>query len=176
MCQEQRTFRVRSSNSQNMRTFRQRMLITAGVLTAIIVPVFGFLAWDYSTCPSAVIVPAGTVLSISPGQYNSYNFTVSKVIWGPDRPVEGAMTADNGITMFVLTSSQYNEFSTAGPSSSYVWSSGQVSSATYVSCVRGCPSNPPGAPIGTDYFVFYNPSTSAASKVNVNQAFVLESC
>lgn len=145
------------------------MMVVTVVLAAIIIPVFSFLAWDYSTCPHVILVPAGSVLSIQPNQHLNYNFTVDKVNWGPDRPIYGTFTADNTVVAYVMTSTQFRSFNSTGAASSYVWSSGQITSANFGCAAKGgCPPNQPGAPLGNYYFVLSNPSTSAVAKVSVS--------
>ena len=164
--------------SKHRWSFKKRMLVTFVVLLAIIVPVFAFLAWEYSVCPQVTIVPAGSVLSVPSGQHLNYKFTVSKVIWGPNVPVTAALTSDNQVILYIMNATQFASFNSTNSASSYVWTSGQVSSVNYEqSCLRGvCPPNQPGAPLGTDYFIIYNPSSTVISKVTVSQPVLLQSC
>jgi len=155
---------------------RKRALAAIGIVAGIAIPLFGFLAWDYSTCPIVIFVPAGTNLSVSPGQHLDYNFTVNKVILGPNRPIYMVLSADNSVTMYVMTMSQFTNFNSTKTANSYVWTSGAVTSARYEACSKGCPLNPPSAPLGTNYFVIYNPNTSVVAKVSVSEPIELGSC
>ena len=157
---------------------KKRMLVTFVVLLAIIVPVFGLLAWEYSTCPSVTIVPAGSALSVASGQHLNYKFTVNKIILGPNVPVTATLTSDNAVILYIMNSTQFASFNSTNTASSYVWTSGPVTSANYNACATkgGCPPNQPGAPLGTDYFIIYNPSSTVTSKVTVSQPVMLQSC
>lgn len=146
------------------------------VVVVFAIPAFGFLAYDYSICPPVILVPAGTTLSVLPGQHLDYNFTVNKVIIGPNRPFYMVLSADNSVTMYIMTLSQFTSFNSTRTANNYVWTSGSVTSARYEACSKGCPLNPPGAPLGTYYFVLYNPSTSVDAKVSVSEPIELGSC
>lgn len=154
------------------------MLVTLVVLLAIIVPVFGFLAYEYSTCPPVTIAPASSVLSVGSGQRLSYKFTVNKVTLGPNVPVTATLTSDNAVILYIMNTTQFASFNSTNTASSYVWTSGQVTSVNYVGCSAkgGCPPNQPGAPLGTNYFVIYNPSSTLTSKVTISQPVTLQSC
>lgn len=155
------------------------MLIAVGIILGISVPLFAVLAWDYSVCPTVVMVPAGTNLSVQPTRHLDYNFTVSKVLLGSKRGLQGVFSSHNPVILYLMTINQYNSFNSTGTASSYVWTSGQITYGDYVSCgLKSQPlcSNYPSVVLGSYYLVFDNPSQMVIAKITVSQNIQLGSC
>jgi hypothetical protein len=71
--------------------------------------------------------------------------------------VNGSFTASNGITAYLMTSNEFQGFASSGTASSYVWTSGSVSSAT-VDTNTG---------EGTYYVVFENTNFITSTSVQI---------
>ncbi len=98
------------------------------------------------------IVSSGTVWQLNAGNYEYIQFTLPS-----SASMGGSFTATNGVTVYCFTPSEYQSFSSTGSASSYVWTSGSVSSG-YVNFNLGS---------GTYYLVFQNTNLITTSSVQV---------
>lgn len=156
-----------------LRKRHRRFLFALVFLICLVVPVTAFLVWDDSVCPRITVIPAGTQVMVGPVSHSNYPFFVSNVIWD-SRSMWGAFTASKPVTMYVLTASQFGGLNRTGTASSYLFSSGQVSSAIYECGGNGCPPEP-FVHQGQEYVTFYNPNGSP-STVTITQDMYVGAC
>ena len=111
--------------------------------------------------PPVTVATSGTVWPLSAGQYE-YLGPVSLSTGASSWSTSGSFTASNGITAYILTSSQFQSYS-GGTPSSYYWTSGQASSGSV---------NANGLPPGTYYFVWDNTNLIYSSSVQITANIV----
>jgi hypothetical protein len=173
--QESLQIQETSLQARSKTRVRRRFLFTIIFLVCLIVPVTAFLAWDNSICPNLVIVPAGSRFVIGSQSHLDYPFRVDNVVWGPNRLVHGSFTASRPISMFTMTSSQFDSFNSTGKPGTYLFDSGQVTSARYECGGSNCPPQP-FAPRGQNYVELYNPDSLSSATVTIDENFLLGSC
>jgi hypothetical protein len=152
----------------------KRFLFTMIFLVCLIAPVTAFIVWDNSVCPEATIIPTGTQVMLGPMAHADYPFLVSNVVWN-SRPVWGSFAATQPVTMYVMTSSEFQSFNSTGSPGTYLFSSGPVSSATYQCGGSNCPPEP-FAHLGQEFIVLYNLGGQASARVTITQEFLLGGC
>lgn len=75
--------------------------------------------------PPETVVASGTVWTLNAGQYEYLEFTTSAT-----GALTGSFTATNGVTAYVMDPSEYASFSSSSSASSYVYTTGHVSSGS----------------------------------------------
>ena len=139
------------------------VIIAVVVVVIIVILVVALLAFNGGggsnasggggSSPTAhTIVASGTVWQLNAGYYEEVQFTLPS-----SASMGGSFTATNGVTAYCFTPSEYQSFSSSGSASSYVWTSGQVSSGS-VNFNLGS---------GTYYLVFQNTNLITTSSVQV---------
>lgn len=157
------------------RSTRKQWALLGIVPLAISVPLITLWVWNNSVCPTIPLVPKGTVLSIQPSHNSSYNFTVPKMLTSV-RALYMTLSTDNGVVLYVMTQSQYLWFNSNGSTTSYWWTSGQVTSVEWYSGCKYCFNGPTVGSVGQWYFVLSNPSTSLTTKVSVSKQIEVGNC
>jgi hypothetical protein len=108
--------------------------------------------------PPAIVtvVTSGTVWNLNAGYYEDVGpiDLTSNSSW----TISGSFTASNGITAYVMTSSEYSAWGGSGSPSAYYWTSG--SSVTSGSVNTNLPS-------GTYYFVWDNTNSFTSTSVQI---------
>jgi hypothetical protein len=113
---------------------------------------------------SYTLVPAGTVYTVAPGQYDYSAFGLPPPTGSGQTltyTLTGAFTATVGVTLYIMN---YTSFTSSALGTSYIYTSGNVTSATIsISDV----------PVGNAYYlVFLSTDATANSTVTVTQAIV----
>lgn len=157
------------------RTTRKQWAVLGSVVLAISVPLITLWVWNNSVCPIIPLVPKGTVLSIQPSNHLGYNFTVPKMLTSV-RALYMTLSADNAVILYVMTPSQYQWLNSNGSTTSYWWTSGQVTSAEWYSACKYCFNGPTVGSVGQWYFVLSNPSSSLTTKVSVSEQVEVGNC
>lgn len=118
----------------------------------------------YTPPPPATITVAttGTVWNLNAGQYEQVGPVdlTSNLSW----TISGSFTATNGVTAYVMNSSQYSNWGGSSSSpSSYYWTSGPDVSSGSVSVVL---------PTGIYYFVWITPNVFTSTSVDITSNVV----
>ena len=110
---------------------------------------------------SITVVTSGTVWNLNPGHYEYIGSVAltSNSSW----TISGTFTATNGITAYVMTSSEYSAWGGSGSPSSYYWTSGTNIASGSISTVL---------PAGTYYFVFDNTHSYSSTSVQITSNIV----
>ena len=145
----------------------QKIIAIIGIPFIIIVIILAL-----TVCNPMTVVTQGTVLSIQPQHHVQYGFTRPP---NSEGATYGAFTTDNGVTLYVMTASQFNNFTPTGDPSSFVYSTGQVTSGSLNFGKNGGNSYAYIKPPGQYYFMFYNAGT-LTSTVTVTNALQVETC
>jgi hypothetical protein len=106
--------------------------------------------------PAEVQVAAsGTVWNLNAGNYEYVGAVslTSNSSW----TISGTFTATNGITAYVMTSSEYSAWGGSGSPSAYSWTSGSVTSGAVNTYLYA----------GTYYFVWDNTNTFTSTSVEI---------
>jgi hypothetical protein len=136
-------------------------IVLAGILA---------VAVYYSVFCQVTVLGEGTVLSIPSKGHLQYGFNEPSSFG--NHATYGAFSSNNGVTLYVMSAAQFNNF-TSGISTPVVYSSGQVTSATLDNGSKGslgllrAPRH--------YYFVFYNDGYSTTS-VTITHAFSVVTC
>jgi hypothetical protein len=139
------------------------LVIVIVVVVAIIIVglvLLGFFVSQVVTrfAPSTVtVVPAGTAWNLNPGAHEDQGpiALTSGLSWS----IAGTYTATaGGITVYILTSSQYSTWGGLGEPSIYEWTSGTGITAGALNAV---------VPPGTYYFLWDNTNTTTPTYVDI---------
>ena len=126
------------------------------VIVIVIIVVF-VVAIALAGGSKKTIVANGTVENLSGSQYYSIEFTVSS-----STTIYGSESATNGVTFYLMTPSEYASLASSGTASSYVYTSGTISSGSFNTNINS----------GTYYAVFMNPHTFSSTTVTINDLYV----
>lgn len=148
--------------------FRAKALL-AGVALAVVIAA---IIVGLTICAPMTVVGQGTVLSIPSQHHIQYGFTRPP---NSEGATYGEFTSDNGVTLYVMTASQFNSFNSTGNPSSFIYSTGQVNSATLDYGKSGGSSYAYIKPPGQYYFMFYN-TGSLTTTVTITRALSVETC
>ena len=144
----------------------QKIIAIVGIPFIIVAVVLGL-----TVCSPMTVVAQGTVLSISPQQHAQYGFTRPP---NSEGATYGQFSADHGVTLYVMTAAQFNNY-LGGTPSSFIYNTGQVSSASLSGGKGGAASFAYIKPPGQYYFTFYN-AGSLTTTVTVTSALQVETC
>lgn len=151
-------------------------MVAVIVLSAITVPV-GYIIWSAEqSCPPITVVPTGTSLSIQPAEHIGYNFAVTQFATFTDRFVYMQISADNGVMLYLMTTSQYSGYNSTGATGSHLWTYGPITSFFCGGGRLGCDSVARVPSVGAYYFVVSNPSSTLVSKVTVSSQVEVGPC
>ena len=132
---------------------RKKLYIGIGALVVVLIIVAAVL----SAPTSSTLISSGTVDTIYAGHAYSYKISLSN-----QATVSGTISATNGITIYIMNPTSYAQFNSSGSVSSYVFTTGHVSSGT-ISTVL---------PAGTYYLVLENTNLITTSSVTFTSNLV----
>jgi hypothetical protein len=136
-------------------------IIFAGILA---------VAVYYSVFCAVTVLGEGTVLSIPSKGHLQYVFNEPSSFGS--HATYGAFSSNNGVTLYVMSAAQFNNF-TSGIPTPVIYSTGQVTSATLDNGSKGSLAYLHAT--GQYYFVFYNNGYSTTS-VTITHAFSVVTC
>ena len=155
---------------------RRHKLVAIAIVLTVIAVFVSLGAWDISTCPQIPIAPSGTNVSIVPGNYVDYPFNVSRTLPGQrERAIYGSLSSNSTVVMYVMTSAQFGSFASTGNPSSYFYSSGPVTSLSYLNCGKFCGPNAPLTPAGNNHLVLRNPGQTSIM-VSIGMTLYVVAC
>ncbi len=99
------------------------------------------------------VVPNGTVKTVYAGQYYGSEFRTNG-----SGTLKGSVNANNGITFYLMTPSEYSSFVSSGTPNSYAFTSGDVNSGSFNFNIDS----------GTWYAVYYNSNLISSSTITIN--------
>ncbi len=138
---------------------RKKLIIlvtaVAVVLTATVFVLNDPLA-PVPTIPFGRVIRVGTTYNIPPLHYNATSFRLYY-----DEAIFGNFTASRGTTLYIMTESQFESFSSNGAPNSFVYTTGNVTVDEL-----GTRLGP-----GTYYLVFYNANSALPSQVGITRDF-----
>ncbi len=143
------------------------------VLAGLFGLLFGFVIYVLVFCQPMTILAQGTVLSIPSHNHLQYGFTEPSSL--SSHATYGGFTANNGVTLYVMSASQFNNFISTGNPSSFIYTTGQVFSASLSTGLRVPSSHLYLHGAGQHYFVFYN-SGDSTTNVTITMALSVETC
>jgi hypothetical protein len=135
---------------------KTKWIIIGVVVVVVIIIVVGILA-SLSTPAPLTIVQNGVVFNINPRTAQPVGFNLSQ-----SATITGSFTTSAPVTFYIMTPSEYASLLPSGTASSYVYTSGSVSSGSINTNV--------GA--GTYYLVFVNYNSLTTDTVQITAAFV----
>lgn len=128
------------------------------VLLAVVLVIL--LGYFYSP-QSTVIVPLGTVYPLKAGNHRAISFILNR-----DVRVNGMFSATNGASFYIMSSNQFESFSSTGQVSTYLFTTGRVTRGPITTNIARSSNSP-------YYFVFKNDNTPFESTVTILQAITI---
>jgi hypothetical protein len=138
-------------------------VVVAALVVAVIIVVAVIAALGGVGKPSPAVfqvVSSGTVWNLGAGTYESAG-PVS-LTSNPSWTVSGTFTATNGITAYIMTSSEYSAWGGSGSPNAYSWTSGHVTSGTANTYLTA----------GTYYFVWENTNIFTSTSVEITSSII----
>jgi len=136
----------------------------------VLAGLFGFIIFGLVFCQPKTVLAQGTVLTIPSRNHLQYDFTETS---SSPHATYGAFTASNGVTLYVMSAAQFNNFTSTGNLSSFIYSTGQVTSASLSYGKNGGVSYAYLHAAGQYYIMFYNAGDSTTS-VTITRPLSLE--
>lgn len=123
--------------------------IAIGIVIIIVI----IIAAIALTPKTMTLITSGTVISVPAGDYipKGFSFKVSGTI-------TGSLSATSGITIYLMTPSEYSSFQANHTISGYSYTTGDITSGSINTNIGS----------GTWYVVFYNSNIITATTVTVN--------
>ena len=138
-------------------------IILVGVVASII---FGLVF-----CQPITVLAQGSVLAIPSHRHLQYSFNETS---SSPHATYGAFTSDNGVTLYVMSAAEFNNF-TEGKPTPVIYSTGEATSASLNYGKNGGNSYAYFNAAGQYFFVFYNAGDSTTS-VTITSALSVEKC
>jgi type II secretory pathway pseudopilin PulG len=135
------------------------IIVVVVVVIVLVIVAAALIGSGNKSNSTQTIIASGTVYNLNAGYYESVGPVdlTSSSSW----TIAGTFTASNGITVYVLTSSQYAAWGQSGSPSSYYWTSG-------ADVVSGAFNT--NLPSGTYYFIWINPNLTLTTSVDITSA------
>ena len=131
----------------------------SGVVLLAVVSVI-VLGYFYSPQPT-VIVPLGTVYPLKAGNHEAISFILNR-----DVRVNGMFSAPNGVSFYIMSSNQFESFSSTGQVSTYLFTTGRVTRGSITANIARSSNS-------LYYFVFRNDNTPSESTVTILQSITI---